>query len=99
MPYVQHTDADQQEMLRAIGVRRLEDLFASLPGAIRLQRPLDLPVGQSEYEVTRDLVALGRRNRPAGSMTSFLGAGIYDGVVPSVVGAMLSRSEYYTAYT
>jgi glycine dehydrogenase subunit 1 len=99
MPYVQHTAAEQEELLRAIGVRRLEDLFAAIPAEIRLQHRLDLPAGQSEYEVLRDLGALGARNRPAGSMTSFLGAGIYDSIVPSVVGAMLSRSEFYTAYT
>jgi glycine dehydrogenase subunit 1 len=99
MPYVQHTEADQQEMLREIGVGRLADLFESIPAAIRLRRPLELALGQSEYEVMRDLAALGRLNRAAGAMTSFLGAGVYDGVIPSVVGAMLSRSEYYTAYT
>jgi glycine dehydrogenase subunit 1 len=99
MPYVQHTEADQQEMLRAIGVRSLDDLFASVPADIRLRGALDLPRGRSEYEVMRDLAALGARNRPAGLATSFLGGGIYDGIVPSVVGAMLSRSEYYTAYT
>ena len=99
MPYVQHTEAEQQEMLRAIGVRSLDDLFASVPEAIRLRRRLDLPPGRSEYEVLQEIAALGRKNRPAGAMTSFLGAGIYDGVIPTMVGAMLSRSEFYTAYT
>ena len=99
MPYVQHTPEDQQEMLRTIGVRSIDDLFASVPADIRLQKPLGIPRGQSEYDVLRDLAALGAKNRPAGGMTSFLGAGIYDGIIPSVVGAMLSRSEFYTAYT
>ena len=99
MPYVQHTEAEQREMLQVIGVRRLEDLFAAIPAEIRLQRPLDLPAGKSEYEVLRDIAALGSRNHPAGSMVSFLGGGAYDGIVPSVVGAILSRSEFYTAYT
>jgi glycine dehydrogenase subunit 1 len=99
VPYVQHTEADQQEMLRVIGVRSLDELFAPVPENVRLHRPLDLPPGKSEYEVLGDIAALGRMNRPAGERPSFLGAGIYDGVIPSVVGAMLSRSEYYTAYT
>jgi glycine dehydrogenase subunit 1 len=99
MPYVQHTEAEQREMLQAIGLRRMEDLFAAIPPEIRLQRPLGLPAGQSEYEVLKDIAALGSRNRPAGSMVSFLGAGAYDGIVPSVVAAILSRSEFYTAYT
>jgi glycine dehydrogenase subunit 1 len=99
MPYVQHTAADQEEMLRVIGVRSIQDLFTAIPEAIRLGRRLDLPAGQSEYEVLKDLAALGNGNRPAGSMTSFLGGGIYDGIVPSSVGAILSRSEFYTAYT
>ncbi len=99
MPYVQHTAEDQQEMLRAIGVRRIEDLFESIPESIRLREPLGIARGRSEYEVMRDMAALGARNRPAGALTSFLGAGVYDGVIPSVVGAILSRSEFYTAYT
>jgi glycine dehydrogenase subunit 1 len=99
MPYVQHTEAEQRAMLQAIGIHRMEDLFTSIPAAIRLQRPLGLPAGKSEYEVLRDMAALGSRNRPAGSMVSFLGAGAYDGIIPSVVGAILSRSEFYTAYT
>jgi glycine dehydrogenase subunit 1 len=99
MPYVQHTEADQRVMLAAIGKARLEDLFAAIPAAIRLRAPLDLPPGASEFEVLRDLNGLAARNRAAGSMVSFLGAGIYDGLVPTVVGAMLSRSEFYTAYT
>jgi glycine dehydrogenase subunit 1 len=99
MPYVQHTAEDQQEMLRVIGAATLEDLFASIPSDIRLRRPLELPLGASEYDVLRDLGGLGKKNRPAGDRVSFLGAGIYDGIIPSVVGAILSRSEFYTAYT
>jgi glycine dehydrogenase subunit 1 len=99
LPYVQHTAEDQRDMLGAIGVDSIADLFANIPPEIRRDAPLDMPRGQSEYEVMRDIAALGARNRPAGAMTSFLGAGIYDGIVPSAVGAILSRSEFYTAYT
>ena len=99
MPYVQHTEADQREMLAAIGKARLEDLFSAIPAEIRLRGPLGIPPGAAEYDVLRDLQGLAARNHPAGGMVSFLGAGIYDGLVPSVVGAILSRSEFYTAYT
>jgi glycine dehydrogenase subunit 1 len=99
VPYVQHTAEDQRDLLRVIGVESIADLFANIPPQIRRDRPLDMPRGLSEYEVMRDIAALGARNRPAGSMTSFLGAGIYDGIVPAAVGAILSRSEFYTAYT
>lgn len=99
MPYIQNTEAEQQEMLRVVGMRRLEDLFAAIPAEIRMQRPLDLPRGRSEYEVMQDLARIGAKNHPAGAQVSFLGAGIYDSIIPSVVGAILSRSEFYTAYT
>ena len=99
MPYVQHTEADQRDMLRVIGVEGLDDLFESIPAEIRLRRPLDLPPGASEHEVMHDLAVLAARNRPAGSLVNFLGAGVYDSIIPAVVGAILSRSEFYTAYT
>ena len=97
--YTSATDADREAMLEAIGVAGLEDLFAEIPEAVRLQRPLDLPPGRSEQEVNDHLTALAARNRHADEEVTFLGAGMYDHYVPAVVDAITSRSEFLTPYT
>ena len=97
--YTSVTDQDLQAMLAAIGVGSLEDLFADVPEGLRLDRPLDLPAGVSEQEVFDELSGLAARNRHADAETSFLGAGMYDHYVPSLVDALISRSEFLTPYT
>lgn len=86
-------------MLEAIGVASLEDLFAPIPEAGRLGRPLKLPSGMSESELSDHLEALASRNRTPPEGMTFLGAGAYDHYAPSVVDAVLSRSEFLTSYT
>jgi len=97
--YTSLTDADLREMLRTIGVERLEDLFAGIPEAVRLGRPLDLPAGRSEQEVHARLTELAARNTSCADEISFLGAGMYDHYVPAIVDAITSRSEFLTPYT
>ena len=97
--YTPTTDRDRSEMLSAIGVGSLEELFADIPGAVRLDRPLDLPDGVSEQEVTEELSALARRNRSCDEEVSFLGAGMYDHYVPALVDSITQRSEFLTPYT
>lgn len=99
MRYIPHTEADVRQMLDAIGVRSIEDLFASIPAKHRLNRPLDLSSAASEQELGVELAALAARNASAETHTCFLGAGVYPHFVPSVVDALASRSEFYTAYT
>ncbi|MEK6815280.1 MAG: aminomethyl-transferring glycine dehydrogenase subunit GcvPA [Nitrospirota bacterium] len=99
MTYIPHTQDDIQAMLAAVGVSRIEDLFGAIPEGLRLARPLDLPPAESEIEVLRDISALADRNRAAGSRSSFLGGGIYDHAIPSVVPALAGRSEFVTSYT
>jgi len=99
MTYLSSTPSDQQEMLRTIGVRSVEELFEMIPEEIRLRRPLNLPAGMSELELTRHMGELAARNRPAGQDACFLGAGSYDHFIPAVVDFLASRSEFYTAYT
>ncbi len=99
MAYVPHTDAQFEEMLREIGVDSFEDLIRAIPEDVRLHNGLDLPEGLSEVEVLRKIEDLAAKNRPAIEAVSFLGAGSYDHFIPSGVGAMLSRAEWYTAYT
>jgi glycine dehydrogenase subunit 1 len=99
MPYTGHSREEERELLRAIGVERFEDLIDAVPGALRMARPLDIPPGQSEMEVRRLFLDLARRNYDPLSTPSFLGAGLYDHDIPSVVRHMTLRSEFYTAYT
>jgi glycine dehydrogenase subunit 1 len=97
--YTSATDRDRREMLRAIGVTSVDELFNDVPEGVRLDRPLDLPGGVSEQEVNQELSELARRNRSCDDEVAFLGAGMYDHYVPAVVDAITQRSEYLTPYT
>lgn len=98
MRYIPNTDDDCREMLRAIGVRDVTELFTDIPEKIRLKENLKLPSALSEPELKSHLNLLSEKN--AGTeYISFLGAGSYDHYIPSVVEHLVSRSEFYTAYT
>ena len=97
--YTPATGAEQAEMLDVIGVESIDELFAQIPGDVRLGRPLDMEDGLGESEVYSRLAELAERNRPSGSDPDFLGAGMYDHYVPAIVGAITSRSEFLTPYT
>jgi len=84
-------------MLRAVGCDSVEQLFAGIPAEARLGRELNLEAGWSEPEVMRYFEQRAAEN--ARGFTSFLGAGAYDHFRPAVVDALISRSEFYTAYT
>jgi len=99
MDYTQITADDEQQMLAAIGVQRIEDLFAPIPRDQRLKRPLDLPPGCSEPELLAELSTLARRNRSADELTCFLGCGAYDHFIPTIVDHLAMRGEFLTAYT
>ncbi|HET6448387.1 MAG TPA: glycine dehydrogenase, partial [Conexibacter sp.] len=97
--YTSATDADRRAMLDAIGVMSIEQLFADIPGLLRLDRPLALPRGMAEQEVYEHLKELAARNVSCDDEISFLGAGMYDHYVPSLVDTLTSRSEFLTPYT
>ena len=99
MRFAPHTDDDVREMLDAIGLDSLDDLFSQIPASVRLDRPLDLPEGVSEMELVADMRALASRNRHADDLVCFAGGGAYDHYVPAVVWALAGRSEFYTSYT
>jgi glycine dehydrogenase subunit 1 len=99
LSYVPHTDADRAHMLRAIGVGSLDELFQDVPEEIRLTRDLALPQALDEHRLLRHVLDLAGRNADLDAHVSFLGAGIYDHFVPSVVDALASRGEFATAYT
>src|SRR5450756_394435 len=86
-------------MLDAVGAESIDGLFEDIPEAVRRREPLALPAGLSEAEVLGEMRRLAAANTPATSLVSFLGAGIYDHYVPAVVDAVVSRSEFATAYT
>jgi glycine dehydrogenase subunit 1 len=97
--YTSATDADRREMLEAIGVGSVAELFEQIPADLRLGRPLALPDGMSESEVFERLSALAERNADAESEVCFLGAGMYDHYLPAIVDAITQRSEFLTPYT
>jgi glycine dehydrogenase subunit 1 len=86
-------------MLVAAGAASIDELFAEIPEAVRRREPPELPAGVSEAEVLAGLRRLAAANTPATQLVSFLGAGTYDHYIPSVVDAVVSRSEFLTAYT
>jgi glycine dehydrogenase subunit 1 len=98
MVYVPHTDEERQEMLAAIGVERIEDLFEDVPAAYRYPE-LELPEALSELEVMQELQNLAGANLNAYAVPTFLGAGTYRHWVPAVVDTIISRGEFATAYT
>src|SRR4051794_15997057 len=97
--YTSATHEDRREMLDAIGVGSIDELFAAVPEGVRLGRPLDLPPGKPEAEVYARLRDLAARNVSAEDEISFLGAGMYDHYVPALIDSILSRSEVLTPYT
>jgi glycine cleavage system P protein (glycine dehydrogenase) subunit 1 len=99
MGYLSLTDEDRAEMLAAIGVSSIDDLFEQIPPGVRFDRELDVPEALTEVELVAQLSELAARNVHSGVELSFLGAGIYDHYVPSVVDVLLSRGEFLTAYT
>ena len=98
-PFLALTDADREEMLRAVGVSTIEDLFSDIPAAVRFQGELALEPALSEHELVEHMAGLAARNVDSTRELSFLGAGIYDHYVPAVVDAVLQRGELLTAYT
>ncbi len=90
--------SDEEEMLRAMGLRSVEDLFADIPAAVRVPK-LDLPDGLPEDQVVARVTSILAANRTVVDMPTFLGGGIYDHFVPATVRAIVSRSEFYTSYT
>jgi glycine dehydrogenase subunit 1 len=99
MRYIPHTPGDVAQMLARIGVASLDELFAEVPAGVRLKRPLDLPTALAEAELVRELKALAAKNATPAGHLSFLGGGAYQHFIPAAVDQLISRSEFYTAYT
>jgi glycine dehydrogenase subunit 1 len=96
--YIPNSPEERTEMLEAIGLKSAEQLFDSIPQELRLQRPLNTPDALSEIELLDKFERLGKQNAAA-QRISFLGAGAYSHYIPTIVDHIISRSEFFTAYT
>lgn len=98
IPYLPHTEKDRQDMLSAIGVASFDEIIKSIPEKLR-NFSLKLPQGKSEIEIFNDFNLLANQNTSLNKQISFLGGGVYNRYIPAVVGEILSKGEFYTAYT
>ncbi|MCK5448401.1 MAG: aminomethyl-transferring glycine dehydrogenase subunit GcvPA [Gemmatimonadetes bacterium] len=96
MSFIPHSEADRREMLARVGVSDIRELYDDVPAELILDGDLDIPQALSEWEAVRELTILAEENR---SLVCFAGAGQYDHHVPAAVDHIVSRSEFYTAYT
>jgi len=100
MRFIPHTERDIREMLEAIGVQNVDQLFAGIPDNLQLgNKHLDLPAALSESEVISALRQIQMRNPDTEEISSFLGAGAYRHYSPAVVGSLIQRGEFSTSYT
>ena len=97
--YIPNTDMQQLQMLQDIGVDNINDLFSDIPENVKLKKPLDIPEAMSEIELSTHMRQMANKNNNLEEYTCFLGAGAYDHYIPSAVNNLLSRQEFYTAYT
>jgi glycine dehydrogenase subunit 1 len=96
--YIPNSPEERTAMLHQIGLRSADDLFASIPEELRLSRPLDTPSALSEIELLAGFERMAANN-PASRRPSFMGAGAYSHYIPTIVDHIISRSEFFTAYT
>ena len=99
MDYVQITAPQRQNMLAAIGVSSVEELFGSLPPQYRLRDSLKLPPAMSELELQRELSLRLGRNLNTEQAACFMGCGAYDHFIPTLINDIQNRGEFLTAYT
>ena len=99
-PYIPNSNPEiKQELMREVGVRSIEELYADIPDRYLLKKPLNLPEAMSEFEVKRHVEALLSKNKTCEDMPIFLGAGCWPHYVPAVVKEVVQRSEFLTSYT
>ncbi|MEY8291525.1 aminomethyl-transferring glycine dehydrogenase subunit GcvPA [Carnobacteriaceae bacterium 52-44] len=96
--YLPNTDKDREEMLEVIGAKDIMDLFNDIPEKVKINEQMDLPESLSEYELIKHAQELANKNVTASQVPYFIGAGVYDHHIPSVVKHIISRQEFLTAY-
>ncbi len=98
IPYLPHTNEDREEICKSLGIKSIDDLLKGIPNKLR-SFDIDLPQGKSEIEIIEAFKQLAEKNIPSSMQISFCGGGVYHRFIPSVVNEILSRGEFYTAYT
>lgn len=96
--YIPHTESEREEMLKSIGVEKIEDLFAAIPEQHRFPK-LGMLHGMTEMEASAQLKEMAEANLSLSNAVSFLGAGAYYHYIPAAIDSLISRGEFYTAYT
>lgn len=99
MGYIPNTDKEREEMFKVIGVNNFEELISNIPQSLRVQGDLQMPPALSEHEVIKHLRELSNKNQTVTTHSNFIGGGAYDHIIPVIVDHVISRSEFYTAYT
>jgi glycine dehydrogenase subunit 1 len=99
MSYIPNTDTDREQMLTAIGVASMDDLFAPIPKKLQFSGTLNIPPRMDQMTLAKHMNRLAASNLHADTASCFLGAGIYDHYVPPTVAAIIGRSEFLTSYT
>ncbi|MFP4428464.1 MAG: aminomethyl-transferring glycine dehydrogenase subunit GcvPA [Desulfovermiculus sp.] len=99
MRYLPHTDSEIQDMLTVVGADSLNDLFSPIAEDCRRTTPLNLPDPMTEWELDSHMASLAENMGPSQKSMSFLGAGNYEHYIPASLKHLVSRSEFYTAYT
>src|SRR5262245_17740119 len=99
MAYIPTTPEERRAMLARIGVADADALLAGIPADARIRGLIDAPRALSEMELRAELEALAARNRPVGAFHAFLGGGAYDVFAPAALRALVSKPEFFTAYT
>jgi glycine dehydrogenase subunit 1 len=97
--YLPMTEEDKQVMLETIGVNSVEELFSDIPESVRFQGEYNIKPAKSETALMKELMQMSEKNADLKKYTNFLGAGVYDHYQPIIVDHVISRSEFYTAYT
>ena len=97
--YLPMTEQDKKAMLEAIGVSSIDELFSDIPEKVRFKGEYNIKAAKSETDLMKELFKMASRNADLKRNVSFLGAGVYDHYMPVIVDHVISRSEFYTAYT
>ncbi|MDQ0269417.1 aminomethyl-transferring glycine dehydrogenase subunit GcvPA [Cytobacillus purgationiresistens] len=97
--YLPMTESDKEQMLEAVGVQSIDELFSDIPESVRFKGEYNIKPAKTESALLKEMTLLSQKNADLRTNTSFLGAGVYDHYMPVIVDHVLSRSEFYTAYT